>query len=82
MEIYFTEDEAAKVMFPDSENIRRETLTLTAEQKEFIEQHIGWKFPETSFTVYIGRNKRQNWWLCNCAKHHRQTSPYYLYGRC
>jgi len=57
MEIYFTEDEAAKVMFPDSENIRREILTLTAEQKEFIEQRIGWKFPETSFPVYIGETQ-------------------------
>ena len=54
MEVYFTEDEAAKVMFPDSGNIRRETLTLTAEQKEFVEQRIGWKFPETSFPVYLG----------------------------
>ncbi len=54
MEIYFTEDEAAKVMFPDSEAIRRETLTLTTKQKEFVEQRIGWKFPETSFAVYLG----------------------------
>ena len=57
MEIYFTEDEAAKVMFPDSENIRRETLPLTAEQKELVQQRIGWKFPETSFRVYIGETK-------------------------
>ena len=57
MEIYFTEDEAAKVMFPDSENIRREILTLTSEQKEFIEQRIGWKFPETSFPVYLGQTQ-------------------------
>ncbi len=59
MEIYLTEDEAAKVMFPDSENIHRETLTLAAEQKAFVEQRIGWKFPETSFTVYIGKTKNQ-----------------------
>lgn len=57
MEIYFTEDEAAKVMFPDSATIRQETLTLTAEQKDFIEQRIGWKFPETSFPVYIGETQ-------------------------
>lgn len=57
MEIYFTEEEAAKVMFPDSENIRRETLTLTAEQKAFVEQRIGWKFPETSFPVYVGETQ-------------------------
>jgi Na+-translocating ferredoxin:NAD+ oxidoreductase RnfG subunit len=57
MEIYFTEDEAATVMFPDSENILRETLTLTAEQKSLVEQVIGWKFPETSFPVYIGQTQ-------------------------
>lgn len=57
MEIYFTEDEAAKVMFPESETIRLETLSLTAEQKTLVEQGIGWKFPETSFTVYIGETQ-------------------------
>ncbi len=57
LEIYFTEEDAAKVMFPDSESIRQETLTLTAEQKMFVEQRIGWKFPETSFTIYIGETK-------------------------
>ncbi len=54
LEIYFTEEEAATVMFPDSEKIRRETLTLTAEQKSFVERVIGWQFPETSFDVFIG----------------------------
>ncbi len=57
LEIYFTEDEAAKAMFPDSEKIRRETLTLTAEQKTFVEGVIGWEFPETSFDVFIGETK-------------------------
>ena len=54
LEIYFTEDEAAKVMFPDSKKISRQTLTLTAEQKAFVEEVIGWEFPETSFDVFIG----------------------------
>ena len=57
LEIYFTEDEAAKVMFPDSEKIRRETLTLTAEQKTFVEQVIGWEFPEYTFDVFIGETR-------------------------
>ena len=57
LEIYFTEEEAAKVMFADSTNIRREILTLTSEQKELVEQRIGWKFPETSFPVYIGETQ-------------------------
>ena len=57
LEIYFTEEEAAKVMFPDSEKIRRETLTLTAEQKAFVEQVIGWEFPEYTFDVFIGETQ-------------------------
>ncbi len=57
LEIYFTEDEAAKVMFPDSDTIRRETLSLTPEQKTFVEKVIGWEFPETSFDVFIGETK-------------------------
>ena len=59
LEIYFTEDEAAKVMFPDSERIRRETLSLTAEQKTFVEEVIGWEFPETSFDVFIGESQEK-----------------------
>lgn len=57
LEIYFTEDEAAKVMFPDSDKIRRETLQLTAEQKAFVEQVIGWEFPEYIFDVFIGETQ-------------------------
>ncbi len=57
LEIYFTEEEAAKVMFPDSEYLRKEILTLTAEQKKSIEQRVGWKFPESSFPVYIGETQ-------------------------
>ncbi|MYC27855.1 MAG: FMN-binding protein [Nitrospira sp. SB0662_bin_26] len=57
LEIYFTEDEAAKVMFPDSEKIRRETLQLTAEKKAFVEEVIGWEFPEYTFDVFIGETR-------------------------
>ena len=57
LEIYFTEEEAAKVMFPDSEKIRKDTLTLAPEQKAFVEEVIGWKFPETTFDVFIGETK-------------------------
>ncbi|MCY4613454.1 MAG: FMN-binding protein [Nitrospira sp.] len=57
LEIYFTEEEAARVMFPDSEKIRKDTLTLTPEQKAFVEEVIGWKFPETTFDVFIGETK-------------------------
>ncbi|GJL63878.1 MAG: hypothetical protein NPIRA04_25320 [Nitrospirales bacterium] len=54
LEVFFTEEEAAKVMFPDSDNIRKATLSLNSEQKELVEEQIGWKFPENSFTTYIG----------------------------
>ena len=57
LEIYFTEEEAVKVMFPDSEQIRQETLTLTAEQKTFVEEVIGWEFPEYTFDVFIGETQ-------------------------
>ncbi len=57
LEVYFTEEDAAKVMFPDSEEIRKETLPLTPEQKDLVQQRIGWKFPEDSFTVFIGETK-------------------------
>ena len=57
LEIYFTEEEAAKVMFPESDNIRHETLTLSQEQKKLVEESIGWKFPEHDFSVFIGETK-------------------------
>ncbi|MFQ5990839.1 MAG: FMN-binding protein, partial [Nitrospiraceae bacterium] len=49
-----TADDAARLMFPDSERIRQETLTLTPEQKALVQERIGWQFPEASFEVYIG----------------------------
>ncbi len=54
LEIYFTEEEAAKVMLPNSASIRKETLRLDLSQKTLVEKRIGWKFPENSFDVYIG----------------------------
>ncbi len=57
LEVYFTKEDAATVMFPDSEKIRKDTLILTAEQKTMVEQAIGWEFPETSFDVYIGETQ-------------------------
>ncbi|MGB0911428.1 MAG: FMN-binding protein [Nitrospirales bacterium] len=57
LEVYFSEEDAAKVMFPDSEKIRKENLPLNPEQKNLIQKRIGWKFPEDTFTVYIGETK-------------------------
>lgn len=53
-EVFMTEEDAVKIMFPKSQRVRREVLRLTEQQKDLVEQRIGWKFPETSFELYIG----------------------------
>jgi Na+-translocating ferredoxin:NAD+ oxidoreductase RnfG subunit len=53
-DIYLTEEDALKLMFPKSERIRKEVLRLSLEKKQQIEERIGWKFPEESFEVYLG----------------------------
>lgn len=53
-EVFLTEEEAIKLMFPKSEHIRKELLTVPPDKKTLIESRIGWKFPEESFEVYIG----------------------------
>lgn len=53
-EVFLTEEEALRLMFPKSERIRKDVLKLTREQKTTIEGRIGWKFPEESFEMYIG----------------------------
>jgi hypothetical protein len=53
-EVFMTEEDALKIMFPKSERIRKAVLRLSQEKKDMIEQRIGWKFPEESFEVYIG----------------------------
>jgi len=59
LEVYFTAEDAAKVMFPDSDSIEKERLILTPDQKTLIENRIGWKFPEHDFTVYMGKTKER-----------------------
>ena len=53
-EVFLTEEDALKLMFPQSERIRKEVLKLSPEKKLQIEERIGWKFPEESFEVYVG----------------------------
>ena len=53
-EVYLTEEDAVKLMFPKSERIRKELLIVPMDKKSVIESRIGWKFPEESFEVYIG----------------------------
>lgn len=56
-DVYLTPEEAAKLMFPDSDHIRKEAITLSPEQKKLIEKRIGWNFPETTFEFFIGETK-------------------------
>jgi Na+-translocating ferredoxin:NAD+ oxidoreductase RnfG subunit len=52
IEVYLTEEQALKLLFPKSENIKAEELRLTSEQKARIQERIGWKFPEESFRAF------------------------------
>jgi len=58
-EVYLTEEEALKLMFPRSTRIKKELLRVPADKKITIEERIGWKFPEDSFDVYIGETGMQ-----------------------
>lgn len=53
-EVFMSEEEAVKIMLPESKRIRKELIRLTGEKKDRIEERIGWKFPEQAFEVYIG----------------------------
>ncbi len=53
-EVYLTEEEALKLMFPKSERIKKDLLRVSTDKKMVIEERIGWKFPENDFEVYIG----------------------------
>jgi hypothetical protein len=54
-EEFLTEEEAARLMFPKSERIGLESIELSPEQKQVIEERIGWHFPESQFNVYMGK---------------------------
>ena len=52
IEVYLTEEQALKLLFPKSQQVRAEDLRLTPEQKARIQEKIGWKFPEESFRAF------------------------------
>lgn len=58
-EVYLREEDGVKIMFPTSERVRKDVITLNPEKKSLIEERIGWKFPEESFEVYIGESGAQ-----------------------
>jgi Na+-translocating ferredoxin:NAD+ oxidoreductase RnfG subunit len=58
-EVYLTEEEALKLMFPKSEHIKKDLLKVPTDKKTVVEERIGWKFPENDFDVYIGQTGAQ-----------------------
>ncbi len=52
IEVYLTEEQALKLLFPKSQQVRAETLRLTPDQKARIQEKIGWKFPEEFFRAF------------------------------
>jgi len=52
IDVYLTEEQALKLLFPKSQQVRTEELRLTPDQKARIQERIGWKFPEESFKAF------------------------------
>ena len=52
IDVYLTEEEALKILFPKAQKIQTEELRLTPDQKVQIQDRIGWKFPEESFRAF------------------------------
>ncbi len=52
IDVYLTEEEALKILFPKAQKIHAEELRLTPNQKLQIQDRIGWKFPEESFRAF------------------------------
>lgn len=58
-EVFMSEEEAVKLMFPKSERVKKDLLKVPTDKKTVIEERIGWKFPEEAFEVYIGETGTQ-----------------------
>ena len=58
-EVFMSEEDGIKIMFPKSERVRKDVIKLSPEKKTQIEERIGWKFPEQSFEGYIGETGTQ-----------------------
>ena len=56
-DVFLSVEEAVELMFPESDQIRKELVQLTAEQKAAVQNRIGWNFPENVFEVYVGETK-------------------------
>jgi Na+-translocating ferredoxin:NAD+ oxidoreductase RnfG subunit len=53
IDVYLTEEQALKIIFPKAQKIQAEELRLTPDQKMRIEDRIGWRFPEEKFKVFM-----------------------------
>ena len=54
-EVYLTEEEALKLMFPTSTRIKKELLRVPTDKKMTVEERIGWKIPEDLLTCTLAR---------------------------
>jgi Na+-translocating ferredoxin:NAD+ oxidoreductase RnfG subunit len=52
IDVYLTEEQALKLLFPKSQRVRAEELRLMPDQKTRIQERIGWKFPEETFRAF------------------------------
>jgi Na+-translocating ferredoxin:NAD+ oxidoreductase RnfG subunit len=56
IDVYLTEEQALKIVFPKSQRIERDELHLSPETKSRIQDRIGWKFPEDGFQIFRGES--------------------------
>lgn len=52
--VYLTESQALQVVFQKSRNVRSEEKTLTAEQKNTVEQKLRYRLATDTYKIYIG----------------------------
>ncbi|HHT9119989.1 MAG TPA: FAD:protein FMN transferase [Candidatus Hypogeohydataceae bacterium YC41] len=55
VQVFLTEEEALKRVFPEAEEILTDRLLLSAEDRKTLEDRLGRKLFEEGFLVYIGR---------------------------
>ena len=57
MEVYLTQEEALKLVFPESDEIITDEFIMTPEEKQHLEQLLKRRLFEDGFIVYIGKKK-------------------------
>jgi FAD:protein FMN transferase len=53
-EVYLTPEEALKLAFPDAERLEKDVVKLGPAQKTRVEQRLGWRLEQSSYTVHRG----------------------------